>query len=73
MQEYWRISRLFGKLSGKFSVPKPNFVTAPQHKYDGLSDITDVAAARVITYYANDVDRISKIVERDLRLTEKTQ
>ena len=33
-------------------------------KYANLSEITDIAGIRVITYYDNDVDRVAKIVER---------
>lgn len=34
-------------------------------KYSDLSEITDIAGIRVITYYDNDVDRVAKIVERE--------
>ncbi|MBD5507934.1 MAG: hypothetical protein HDR05_07775 [Lachnospiraceae bacterium] len=34
-------------------------------KYNDLSEITDIASIRVITYYDNDVDRVAKIVERE--------
>lgn len=34
-------------------------------KYNDLSEITDIAGIRVITYYDNDVDRVAKIVERE--------
>ena len=34
-------------------------------KYADLSEITDIAGIRVITYYDNDVDRVAKIVERE--------
>lgn len=34
-------------------------------KYSNLSEITDIAGIRVITYYDNDVDRVAEIVERE--------
>lgn len=34
-------------------------------KYGSLSDITDIAGVRIITYYADDVDRIVDLVERE--------
>ena len=36
-----------------------------EDKYSDLSEITDIAGIRVITYYDNDVDRVAKIVERE--------
>lgn len=34
-------------------------------KYTALSDLTDIAGVRVITYYAEDVDKVAEIVERE--------
>lgn len=34
-------------------------------KYSNLSEITDIAGIRVITYYDKDVDRVAEIVERE--------
>lgn len=34
-------------------------------KYSNLSEITDIAGIRVITYYDSDVDRVAKIVEQE--------
>lgn len=34
-------------------------------KYSSLSDVTDIAGVRVITYYDSDVERVAKIVERN--------
>lgn len=36
-----------------------------QAKYKGISDITDIAGVRIITYYSEDVDRIAKIIENE--------
>lgn len=34
-------------------------------KYSDLAEVTDIAGVRVITYYDSDVERVSKIVERE--------
>lgn len=34
------------------------------HKYQSLSDITDILGVRIITYYNEDVDRIASMVEK---------
>lgn len=34
------------------------------HKYSTLSDITDLLGARIITFYAEDVDKVSAVVDR---------
>lgn len=36
-----------------------------QYKYNDLDEVTDIAGVRVITYYANDVDKVSKIIESE--------
>lgn len=38
------------------------------HKYASLEDITDILGARVITFYSDDVDKISAIVERTFEI-----
>ncbi|WP_122663539.1 GTP pyrophosphokinase [Pseudomonas viridiflava] len=38
-----------------------------QH-YDSLDDITDLAGVRVITHYADDVDVVASLVEREFRI-----
>lgn len=37
-------------------------------KYSDISELTDVAGIRVITYYADDVDRIAELVEREFEI-----
>lgn len=37
-------------------------------KYNGLKDITDIAGVRVITYYAEDVDKVADIVEHEFNV-----
>jgi putative GTP pyrophosphokinase len=46
-----------GSLSGKLSKSDKN--------YKQLSDITDLAAVRITTYFAEDVDRVAQLVERE--------
>ncbi|MBP1563360.1 MAG: hypothetical protein J6C38_06555 [Oscillospiraceae bacterium] len=36
-----------------------------KHKYSNLNDITDIAGVRVITYYAEDADKVAEIVEHE--------
>lgn len=40
-------------------------LAGPSKDYLNLSDVTDLAGVRVTTYFANDVDRVAQIVERE--------
>lgn len=40
-------------------------IDAKGDKYGNLSDLTDIAGIRIITYYADDVDRIASLVEQE--------
>lgn len=40
-------------------------ISKPDKEYDRLGDITDLAAVRIITYFADDVDKVAEIVERE--------
>jgi putative GTP pyrophosphokinase len=48
------------KLRDKYLDPKKN--------YQSLSDITDLAAIRVITYYEDEVDRAAEIIKREFEV-----
>ncbi|MDQ6769617.1 MAG: hypothetical protein M3Z54_06485 [Gemmatimonadota bacterium] len=37
----------------------------PGKEYAALTDVTDIAAVRITTYFAEDVDRVAEIVERE--------
>src|SRR5277367_6262409 len=39
--------------------------------YRGLSDITDLLAVRVITYYEDEVDRVSEVIRREFDVDAK--
>lgn len=39
-------------------------------KYSSLSDITDIAGIRIITYYNDDVDEIAKLIEKEFSVDE---
>ncbi|HEY3988835.1 MAG TPA: RelA/SpoT domain-containing protein [Acidobacteriaceae bacterium] len=43
----------------------------PDKSYFALSDITDLAGLRIITYLAKDVDLVAEIVRREFELDEK--
>lgn len=45
-------------------------VMRPGKFYKKLEDITDLAGLRVITYYADDVDRVAKAIEKEFILDE---
>lgn len=49
-----------GSLAGKLA--------KPEKEYTSLLDITDLAAIRVTTYFAEDVDRVAEIIERELEI-----
>lgn len=40
-------------------------------KYAALGDLTDIAGVRVITYYAEDVDKVAEIVEREFAVDKE--
>ncbi len=40
-------------------------------KYRDLSELTDIAGIRIITYYADDVDRIANIVEQEFSVDKE--
>lgn len=42
-----------------------------QGKYAQISDITDVAGVRIITYYSEDVDRIAEIIEKEFDVDQE--
>ena len=42
----------------------------PQKDYKHLSDITDLAGLRVITYYEEDLDRVSEVIRREFTIDE---
>lgn len=43
----------------------------PEKQYEKLSDITDLAGLRVITYYEDDVDRVSQVLKREFNIDAK--
>lgn len=43
-------------------------VSKEGRSYEKLSDITDIAGVRVITYFANDVDQVSKLIESEFAI-----
>lgn len=40
-------------------------------KYASLSDLTDIAGVRIITYYTKDVDKVAEIVEKEFTVDRK--
>lgn len=40
-------------------------------KYKTLSDITDIGGVRIITYYADDVDRVAELIEREFKVDQE--
>ncbi|MBD5134794.1 MAG: GTP pyrophosphokinase [Lachnospiraceae bacterium] len=40
-------------------------------KYKTLSDITDIGGVRIITYYADDVDRVAELIEREFKVDKE--
>ena len=40
-------------------------------KYRTLSDITDIGGVRIITYYADDVDRVAELIEREFMVDKE--
>ena len=36
-----------------------------EDKYQSLSEITDIAGVRIITYYIDDIDKVTEIIERE--------
>ncbi len=52
----WRVKRK-KKLSDKYLDPKKN--------YSKLTDITDLAALRIITYYEDEVDQVAEVIKKE--------
>lgn len=46
-------------------------VARPNKEYQFLSEITDIAGVRVITYFAAEVDRIAEVVEAEFEVDRK--
>jgi len=40
----------------------------PDKSYSNLSDLTDISGIRIITYFEDDVDRVSRILEREFSI-----
>lgn len=40
-------------------------------KYKSLADITDIGGVRIITYYADDVDRVAELIEREFKVDKE--
>lgn len=40
-------------------------LTAEPGKYRELGEITDIIGVRIVTYFSEDVDRVSKVIERE--------
>lgn len=49
-------------LAGKLAIPEKS--------YNQLSEITDLAAVRITTYFAEDVDRVAAVVEKEFDIDE---
>ncbi|MFZ5816319.1 MAG: GTP pyrophosphokinase [Bacillota bacterium] len=43
-------------------------LSRPGKSYDSLTDVTDLLGLRIITYFANDVDRVVAVVDRELEI-----
>jgi putative GTP pyrophosphokinase len=38
------------------------------HKYDSVADLTDLLGVRVVTFFADDVDKVCEIIEREFKI-----
>src|ERR1700761_8077153 len=43
----------------------------PKKDYRSLNDITDQAGIRIITYYADDVDRVKNVIQKEFQVDPK--
>ena len=43
-------------------------INKPEQSYKKLEDITDLCGLRIITYFSDDVERVSKIIEREFNI-----
>lgn len=58
-------------LAGKIE-KKQEFISDEEgYKYNNLKDITDICGIRICTFYSDDVDEISKIIESEFVIDEK--
>lgn len=72
------VADLLGKLIGSFGVQVHTIthrakeigslegkISRPDKAYESLNQITDLAGLRITTYFAEDVDRIAEVIERE--------
>lgn len=61
--------------SAMFRIKEPDSLSEKIHrkgdKYKTLSDITDIGGVRIITYYADDVDRVAELIEKEFKVDEE--
>lgn len=65
-EEVKRIHLVDARLKSRKSLKKK--LEREERNDKSLSDITDLCGVRIITYYADDVDRVAEIVERELEI-----
>lgn len=46
-------------------------LTRLERKFSKLDSVTDISGVRIITYFADDVDKISEVIEREFDVDEK--
>lgn len=59
--------RVKEKLSLKIKISRPS-ISRTSRKYNNINDVTDIVGVRLITYFANDVDRIASIIRREFNV-----
>lgn len=60
---------IVSRLKTKESVAEK--ITRKQDKYNDISEITDIAGVRIITYYSEDVDKVSNIIECEFNVDQE--
>lgn len=61
-----KLHSINSRIKGKKSLKEK--INHKENKYNCLEDITDVAGIRIITYYADEVDIIAKLIEEEFEI-----
>lgn len=64
-----RLLSISGRVKDRDSVMRK--IAAGGGKYESILDITDIAGLRVIAYFADDVDKIGRVVRREFDVIEQ--
>lgn len=66
LDEHIQVHSITQRCKSRQSLAKK--ISKPDKNYQSLGDISDIAAIRVTTYFSDDVDRVSELIERTFKI-----